>query len=631
MKSLMLLMQKVLDELGTWCHVSTARDYEYISRRVEAEGMAFLTITLPDFAGDVEHCVSTGSVLDSDGKPKCFVGYKFRQGLPVFLGGFLEQLFDRETGRLHDVPSIDALFAVRQLCLLAGKVNVPCSDARVRAALDKYVLCEQEVLSFVEEFESVDRDVDRQDFRRVSSLLWRDVLTQMDQTIYMLDVRPKHGPGATADRLRGNAKYCQTEWTERLERIFPSGEFLLPNWRHHQVLDRVHFLEPGAERPVRVITVPKTLKTPRIIAVEPTCMQYAQQAILGALVSAVESDKLMRHFVGFRAQGPNRSMAEEGSRDGTLATLDLSEASDRVSNLHVRLLVEDFPWLDEALQASRSRKADVPGHGVLPLAKFASMGSAVTFPVEAMVFATIVFIGIERSLNEIRVKTGGERGRLSRPLSRKDVRTFRGKVRIYGDDIIVPADHALSVIQTLAQYGMKVNLDKTHVDGYYKESCGGEYFHGADVSIVRLRELLPASRADVPGIISTVSMRNQFYWKGMWETARFLDRLLERFIPLPAVAETSPVLGRHSLFGYDTEKMCQTLHRPLVKGAVVSTRLPKSNLEGSDALLKVLLAMESRGSVDPVLGDEPVIDKQHLERSGRPEAVDIKLRWGSYR
>ena len=621
---MMHLLHEVLEELGTWCHASTTKDYEYILRRLETEGDEFLTITLPSFAEDMETCLDAGMVLESS-----FCGFRKRGKLPRFLGSFLELIFDQSSGLLLDnTEYADAVFAVRQICLLFGKVNLPCSEARRDAAIRKYVETEVEVSKFVEEFESVNSDVDRQDFRRVSQLLFRDAFTQVDKSIYELSILPKHGPGATADGLRGNAKYRQIEWTERLEEVFPSGEFLLPNWRYREVLDRVTLLEPGAERPVRVITVPKTLKTPRIIAVEPTCMQYAQQAILGVLVPSLQSDKLVGDLLGFRQQGPNRAMAQEGSLNGELATLDLSEASDRVSNLHVQLLSEDFPWFSLGLDASRSRKADVPGHGIIPLSKFASMGSAVCFPIEACVFLTLVMIGIERSLNGLGLHDRQNR-LLDKPLTRKAVKRLAGSVRVYGDDIIVPRQHALHVIHTLESFGMKVNMDKTHVAGYYRESCGGEFYMGHDVSVVRCRELIPASRADVQGVISTVSMRNQFYWKGMWKTAGYLDGIIGRLIPYPIVEPTSPLHGRHSVLPYQAERSDPHLHSPLVKGVVEVPRIPKDHLGDEGALLKVLLKMERRCDADPILGEEPITEDEHLERSGRPVAVDMKLRWSS--
>jgi len=124
--------------------------------------------------------------------------------------------------------------------------------------------------------------------------------------------------------------------------------------------------------------------------------------------------------------------------NGNLATLDLSEASDRVSNQHVRLLVKNHRALREAVDATRSRKADVLGK-TIRLAKFASMGSALCFPFEALVFATIVFVGIERELN--------------RQLTQKDIESFYGRVRVYGDDIIVPVEYVESVVRELEALG----------------------------------------------------------------------------------------------------------------------------------------------------------------------------------
>jgi len=57
-KSLMSLCQHVLSELGGWCHVSTTRDWETISRRVEHEGLSFLTIALPQFCKDLDNALA---------------------------------------------------------------------------------------------------------------------------------------------------------------------------------------------------------------------------------------------------------------------------------------------------------------------------------------------------------------------------------------------------------------------------------------------------------------------------------------------------------------------------------------------------------------------------------------------
>lgn len=631
MKSLMMLWREVAEEFGHMCSVSTTLDLNTIQRRVEDEGESFLTITLPRFCDDFQKSLSREAVTRD-----MFQGFSWHAGLPRFLGGFLELVFDRASGRLLDMPSIEAIQAVRQLTLLFGKVLVEPNERRVRATVRGFVETEEEVKRA--DASRTDDEVAR--FRRMSALLWSEVLQRVDNVLFWEHegprvsdpewpyVRPKHGPGATADRKAGNRKYDFAEWSQRLERVFPFGEYAIPNWRYYSRLDRVDFLEPGSERPVRVITVPKTLKAPRIIAIEPSYMQYMQQGVKDLLVQSIRDDYVMGKVVGFDDQWRNRVLACEGSLTGSLATLDLSEASDRVSNQLVRTMLDRWPHLFEAIDATRSRRADVPGFGVLRLAKFASMGSALTFPIEAMVFATVVFLGIEKSL--------------ARPLSRRDVSLMRKRVRVYGDDIIVPVEFAESVIEHLELFGFKVNSNKSFLTGRFRESCGKEYYAGHDVSVVRVRQVavkpsgweIPSSRKFASEIESTVALRNRFYLSGLWRTAAWLDGRLHSALggwyPTIEVTATgqwddptprSQMLGRWSvmpIWGSTLEPQATDPHHHilLVRGWVTDHQIPPSAVSGVGALLKVLAPR-----------DKPFDDPRHLERAGRPVAVRTKLRW----
>lgn len=595
MKSLIKLWNMTAVEVGRWCTVSTARDSERVARRVEHEGVSFLTITLTDFAKDFEKSLDAGFVA-----PNTFLSFSRNAGLPRFLGGFLELVFDRKTGRLLDEPSIDAIYAVRQLTLMFGKIALPCSDARNKRAIEKFMQCEQDV---VEGDRTLPESLLR-DFGQVALWLFGDVMSNVDRQVFDGTLLPKHGPGKTADRLLGNQKFDQTEWTQRLEAVFPFGENAIPNWRYNYLLDPVTILEPGAERPVKVTLVPKTLKTPRIIAIEPTCMQYMQQALLDGLVTAIESDPLVKLMIGFKDQVPNQELARLGSSNESIATIDLSEASDRVSNQHVREMVKHFPHLKSGLDATRSRKADVPGKGVIRLSKFASMGSATCFPVEAMVFLTIVAMGIMKH---------------RRQWSKSALTALKGRVRVYGDDICIPVDCRESVIDHLEAFGLKVNTGKSFWTGKFRESCGKEYYDGHDVSIVRVRSMFPASQTDADEVVSLVSLRNRLYDAGLWDTARGLDRGIERLLGgrYPWVGPDAPVLGRVSLLGYDTQRLHPDMQYPEVKGFVVSPKPPPSPVSGEGALLKWFLKR----------GDEPFADRDHLVRTGRPESVSIKIRW----
>lgn len=595
MKSLTRLWQVLAEDLGQFCCVSTAADYKKLCSRTENEGSSFLTITLPSFSKGLEKALSRGKVDPTD-----FPGFAWRAGLPLFLGGFLDRIFVRKTGVLRAEPCVDSIFAVRQLSLFYSKILLPCSPERERGAIAQFVTCEKDV----RENDNSRSPALYEEFRRMSLALFGDVMSKVDSDIYYGRTVPKHGPGATADKLRGNAKFDLATWTSRLESVFPYGDNAIPNWRYYYRLERLDILEPGAEIPVKVISVPKTLKTPRIIAVEPTCMQYMQQAISERLTKYLEHSHV-RDSIGFTDQGPNKALACEGSLNGLLATLDLSEASDRVSNQLVRCLVQHFPSLREGIDATRSRKADVPGHGVKRLAKFASMGSALCFPIEAMVFLTIVAIGVNRQLNTQFTKSG-----ISRIL--------RG-VRVYGDDIIVPVEHAESVILALEDFGLRVNKDKSFWTGKFRESCGGDYYAGTDVSVVKCRRLIPTRRKQAPELVSLVSLRNNLYKRGLWQTAFYLDTLIAPLLrDYPYVCETSPVLGRHSFLGYETQRVRASTHQPQVRGYVVKARIPDSPMSGEASLLKWFLKR----------GDDP-LQLDHQEHAGRPVSVSIRRRWAN--
>jgi hypothetical protein len=627
MKSLTSLWSCTARELAVRCRTSATLDIKTVESRFEHEGLSFLAITLADFGKVIQKWLNQGFVVPSDAS-----SFKKSRltGLPVFLQGFLGRVFDPSSGVLLDDPDIEAIFALRQLTLMFSKIALPqdnpdgvstsvVSASRERRAMSEYVLCEQEVrLS--------DARLDpsfKEDFKRVSRLLYGELFAKMDRDVHWRRIVMKHGPGAVADRLSSNAKWDQQSWTNRLERAFPAQDHLIVNSSFRSHLDeRVNFLEPGSEMPVRVITVPKSLKTPRIIAIEPAAMQYAQQGLLRSFLDALNEDGFLKSIIGIDDQDPNREMAREGSYSGNLATLDLSEASDRVSNQHVLDLLDDTPELLEAVQACRSRKADVPGHGVQRLAKFASMGSALCFPFEAMVFATVIFLGIERELNT--------------PLTRRLIESFAGQMRVFGDDLVVPREYVLSVVNELETFGFKVNVDKSYWTGRFRESCGKEYYDGHDVSIVKVRQVLPTQRRDASGVISAVSLRNQLYWAGLWVSAGWMDNYIKKVCKyFPNVAPSSPLLGRESVLGYQFERLHPNTHSPLTKGYYVSAKAPSDILDGPGALLKCLSGKPYSGwglplpEFVPTHFDTASVDEEHLERSGRPKRVDIKLGWKS--
>jgi hypothetical protein len=633
MKSLMSLWSAMCHDLAIACCTSANSDINTVRVRVEHEGLSFLTITLPDLGKSIQKWIDLGQ---AGIHPSFNTG---RRSLPVFLRGFFTRVFDLDTGALLDEPCIDAIYALRQLTLSFGKISFPCTPERERKAMQDFVKCEQEV----REVDALFSESDLAEFERISTLLFGDVFSQLDRDIYYGNLLPKHGPGATADKLTVNGKYRMEHWTTRLEKYFPSHKYLIANHHFTGELDKVTYLEPEMEMPVRVVSVPKTLKTPRIIAIEPACMQYCQQALLRAFLAAYSRDELLPTLIGFDDQTPNQELAKSGSMSGHTATLDLSEASDRVSNQLVRRMMRKWPHLQGAVDACRSRRADVPGMGVIRLAKYASMGSALCFPVEAMVFCTLIFFGIQKELNA--------------SISRKDIKLLSSQVRVYGDDLIVPSRHVRTIVQTLEHFGAQVGLSKSFWTGRFRESCGKEYFNGRDVSITRVRQALPSTIADVKEVISTVSLRNQLASQGCYRTTvEMLDSLLGKVLThYPLVGPTSSLLGRVDPFEISSSNGTKSkwdpgLHTRLVRGYFVQARPPIDPLDGPSALLKCLLKLETDSPQGVIETDPDQVpcylpglsgrndqtsfrmpsgsqDERHLERTGRPKHVSIKLGW----
>jgi hypothetical protein len=517
----------------------------------------------------------------------------------------MAQVFDTKSGHLLDEPNVDAIFAIRQISLAFKKMNMQCSPERERKAFEGFVLTDHAVE--VNSMEILDHQIEA--FIESAQFLFRWVLDPIEERLAADPdfVVPRHGPGSTQDRTIGNDKYEYKVWTRRLERIAKAHKFLLPNESWDERFLTIDWLEPRSEPPVRVVTVPKTLKTPRIIAIEPVHMQYVQQGLMEILVKALEG-RAMHDSLGFTDQEPNRQLARQSSIDKRFATLDLSEASDRVSYQLAKALFSKWPTLWSWIDACRSQRADVPGYGVFTLAKFASMGSALCFPVEAMVFLTVLHLAY----------------RGSNPAQwRKERVKFLRQVRVYGDDIIVPTHMAQSATLALTHYGLVVNQQKSFWNGNFRESCGGDYYEGTSVKPVYFRELLPESRRDASEMLSSVSVRNQLYKSGQWMAAAWLDRYIEGIAPFPVVGDESPVLGRHTFLqsALRGEKTCDRLQRELVFGLVQTTKPPLSPLEGGGALMKHFLKR----------GELPFQDVNHLKRSGRPRFVDLKPRWDSLR
>lgn len=589
MKSLVRLLESALADASVWCDTDTRRDIDFISRRVEHEGLSFLTITLPKFCKDFERSLDSAQIADG-----AFLGFKKSRRnspLPAFLQGLTQRVFDRESGRLVSAPCVNAIFFVRQLTLMCKKVKVSCSPEREANAFAQYVKTDDEVRLWRPDKTLVG-------LSSVFDILFGEVLSKLDSLCSGFGLKGRHGPGAVFERVLPNQKYVFRQWPHRLNRSFPMEEFAIVNYSFREELENVDVLDSAAETPVRVVSVPKTLSSPRIIAIEPIAMQYAQQSIMRELVPALERGRTRGHLC-FTDQGVNQRLALDGSSSCRLATLDLSEASDRVPAKLVWALLSPWPCFRNAVFDCRSTRALLPDGSIRVIRKFASMGSALCFPIEAMVFHAISTFG---QLRDSRV-------------SRRTVLEAASSTYTYGDDIIVPVSKVLDVVDTLESFNLKVNRSKSFWTGKFRESCGVDAYDGVPITPAYLRELLD-DMTDASTLSSCVAFANQLYKKGLWHTARFMRSLLPK---LPHVHDEAPILGYHSfqrLMSF--QRWNATLHRWETRGLSVAVRRVADHLDGHAALLKCL--------ANPS-GEE--VSRDHLETSVRRGGVRIKRHWAT--
>lgn len=332
------------------------------------------------------------------------------------------------------------------------------------------------------------------------------------------EIIPQHGPGGVAGVGR-----CSLE-TKYLN--LASDQLLAYSCTPVDV-SRGALLPPVLERMSQTIFVPKSYKTFRTISMEPASLMFYQQGVLGAIDRQVSSSSYLRNRMGTHEQERNKRLAQEGSRTREWATIDLSAASDSVGYELVKKVFKGT-WILRYAVSTRSPRTLLPDNRIISLKKFAPMGSALCFPIETIIFSAIC---------ELVTRVYG----------------VPGKYSVYGDDIIVPTQCVSSLISILSQLGFITNREKSFSSDtcHYRESCGGEYWMGEDITPMRVSRKY-SSELDNVRLTSLVDSANQAYSMGYRYLRSFFVQRLLRSEYTPLFAPTS--LQGDSYTNYHTMK-----------------------------------------------------------------------------
>lgn len=577
------------------------RDIQRLSRLCQTRGLGFLCLDLPSLDKVLLDGLEEGHLPASFGP---FRAVSKKCHVPRLFSGLWLRVFDKNAMLKPDVD-FTAIAFLRQLSTVAKKLEMGCSPRRCFAALEKYyevesslptpslnwegnwgdpeslreglhireVLVKDAPLLGPPSFDRGRANLLLSKVQQVADLilssmlpydphLWSDVLMEYEGVSGF-----KHGPGAVQERLQQWEKSTFKEWSWKLESIFPFYSF--------GIMMNDNRVPIRKERPSRLLMVPKTLKSPRIICAEPVAQQWCQQAILGFM--EFEFDRLWAgDFIDLKDQGKSGSMVLSASRDQKHSTIDLSDASDRLSCFVVERLFRRNPALLDALYAARTRYVDVEYRrhkNFIRLKKFASQGTAVTFPVQSLCFLIMALAASHR---------GSE-------VSLESLQRLRKDVRVYGDDIIVPTHGYVDLKSIMSWCFLKVNDDKSFSKGKFRESCGTDAYSGYDITPCKPTVF----GSDAPGdIIAIVDTSNNLFKKGFWHASNELLSHLPQHV-LCKVRYTGPdtpgIFGAYSYSGSD-ERHLRTrwnnrLHRYEVRTFVISAKVQTVPRDGYGVLV----------------------------------------------
>lgn len=196
--------------------------------------------------------------------------------------------------------------------------------------------------------------------------------------------------------------------------------------------------------------VPKDSKKHRSIIIEPILNTFIQKGV-GAHLKA----RLKMFGIDLTDQSINRNRARLSSIDNSLATVDMSSASDNIAYAVVLDLLPK-PWFDFLDNLRTSYIVFKEKKLSFSLEKFSTMGCGFTFELQSLIFYALAY-------------------------ACHVYQDIRPDVSVFGDDVILASSVYPFFCDILHQTGFVVNINKSYGDGPFRESCGGDYLNGINI------------------------------------------------------------------------------------------------------------------------------------------------------
>lgn len=414
-----------------------------------------------------------------------------------------------------------------QILSFTLKVRQDYNDTQEKQFVEKFLDCEKETKGWKPpQFFEKNYDV-----FRLACCIGRRLCSTLDLSPTNVGKRVRHGPGATYTRVIGSDKNWFRTSFRCLDRCYGSDFHYANSLR---LIDCFNYsfgglspqrsketigcldMKPEDHISASLTLVPKDYRGPRGVFINPHEALFVQLGQMEAMHDWISTSGYSS-AIRPHTQEHSKEWSHVGSTAKWFATLDLKDASDRVPLSLVRYLFgkENFFYL----ASTRPVFVDLPHNGGTKkhkLSMFAPMGSATCFPVLGLVCATVTCAAI--------LKQDGITH--PRQLSDELIAQAMRKERVTGDDIAVHAPYYQSVVAALEVCNLKVNIGKSFVSGFFRESCGCDAFKGVDVTPVRQR--LPLESSDVDHFAKSVALHNQLFNRGCSRAASFVRFVIEK-------------------------------------------------------------------------------------------------------
>lgn len=473
-------------------------DIALMEKRYAHEGISFFTRTLPNLSKGLLNYLETGESV--------YAGFGLcKHGYPKFLKGLFRLVYAPEDNTSdHDGHRIDAIRLIYQIGDGFKKLKGPFREDELQKQLNSFISTDAALPTY---FEGND------DILHYARFLITSLLKDHDET-FMNTLIPRPGPGATNDPLHVTERFKPNTLFESLNDVFPYDEWFYATY--HEGMDHkadiIKLLKNKTALPSsRFRFVPKRVGTARGICIEHNEMQYLQQGLKRFFYDLLQKDYRTKMSIFFDKQEYNAQAALLASKSSLLATLDMKEASDRISWALVEYLFAQLPNFLTVLGVLRSEVItfdgvlkDRTGKDIMvnPLhaKKFAPMGSGLCFPIMALIhWAMITSIMVVKCRKQF-------------PLCER--------LMVYGDDIILPPSYVEAVFETMPKYGFRFNEDKSFYRGKFRESCGMHAYNGHVITPTYIK-YEPSCCAQPAELFSIIENERELYEKGFFTAAQF--------------------------------------------------------------------------------------------------------------